>query len=55
LKNSHKQGLDFADALHLASSKARVKLVTFDDKGFVRRANRLALKPEVTMAKNSTS
>ena len=46
----HRQGLDFADALHWASSSACAAVVTFDDKGFVRRAKRLGLQPEVTLA-----
>ena len=45
----HMQGLDFADALHWASSSHCSSLVTFDDRGFSRRAKRLALKPAVTM------
>jgi predicted nucleic-acid-binding protein len=47
----HLRGLDFANALHWASSTACERLVTFDDKGFVRRARRLELTPEVTLAK----
>ncbi len=46
----HRQGLDFADALHWASSSACSALVTFDDKGLVRRAKRLGLTPEVALA-----
>ena len=49
--NLHRRGLDFADALHWASSSACAGLVTFDDKGFARRAKRLSLKPEVVLAK----
>lgn len=47
----HRRGLDFADALHWASSAACEELVTFDDRGFARRALRLDLRPEVTLAK----
>jgi len=47
----HRRGLDFADALHLASSAACERFVTFDDRGFARRARRLDLMPEVTLAK----
>ena len=47
----HRRGLDFADALHLTSSVGCERLVTFDDRGFARRARRLALRPEVTLAK----
>ena len=46
----HGQGLDFADALHWASSGTCAALVTFDDKGFVRRAKRVCLTPEVKLA-----
>lgn len=45
----HKRGLDFADALHWACSTGCQRLVTFDDRGFVRRARRLGLAPEVTL------
>lgn len=48
--NLHRRGLDFADALHWASSSACAGLVTFDDKGFARRAKRLGLAPEVVLA-----
>ena len=48
--NLHRRGLDFADALHWASSSACAGLVTFDDKGFARRAKRLGLTPEVVLA-----
>ena len=47
----HLRGLDFADALHWASSAACERLVTFDDHGFARCARRLELKPEVPLAK----
>ena len=47
----HLRGLDFADALHWASSVACERLETFDDKGFARRTRRLDLTPEVTLAK----
>lgn len=39
-------GLDFADALHLASSAAAAEFVTFDRK-LARRAARLGAKPPV--------
>ena len=41
-------GIDFADALHFSASSACVELLTFDDRGFVRRAEKLHLKPRVT-------
>jgi predicted nucleic-acid-binding protein len=42
-----RNGIDFADALHLAASKACSGLLTFDDWGFARRARKLRLKPPV--------
>ena len=45
----HRQGLDFADALHWICSAACSRFATFDDRGFVRRAKRLKLVPEVTV------
>ena len=47
--NLHRRGLDFADALHWASSAAWNRLLTFD-RDFVRRARRLKLTPEVMLA-----
>jgi predicted nucleic-acid-binding protein len=47
----HLQGLDFADALHWASSSGCERLVTFDDRSFARRARRLELAPEVALAR----
>jgi predicted nucleic-acid-binding protein len=44
----HRQGLDFANALHWAASKTCTRLVTFDDRGFVRRARRVDRKPAVS-------
>lgn len=40
------QGLDFADALHLALSHANQELATFD-KAFARKAGKLGLLPPV--------
>ncbi|MBC6958840.1 MAG: type II toxin-antitoxin system VapC family toxin [Lautropia sp.] len=48
--DAHVAGLDFADALHLYSSGHCGALVTFDDKRFARRAQRLGLRPEVQIA-----
>jgi predicted nucleic-acid-binding protein len=42
---AYQQGLDFADALHLASCASCTELVTFDERRFARRAERLKLKP----------
>src|SRR5207237_9643862 len=42
-----RDGIDFADALHLAASKACTDLLTFDDRGYARLASRLRLKPQV--------
>jgi len=33
-----RQGIDFADALRLAASKACSEMLTFDDRGYARRA-----------------
>ena len=46
----HREGLDFADALHWACSAGCERIVTFDDRGFARRAKRLGLAPEVSLA-----
>lgn len=43
-------GVDFADALHLAASRACSELLTFDDRGYVRRAEKLGLTPPVRLA-----
>ena len=45
----HRRGLDFADAMHLATSAACRQFVSFDDRRFVRRARRLNLSPEVVV------
>ena len=42
-----RNGIDFADALHLAASQACSELLTFDDRGYARRAEKLGLKPPV--------
>lgn len=42
-----RRGIDFADALHLAASRACSELLTFDDRGYARRAAKLGLKPPV--------
>lgn len=44
----HRQGLDFADALHWASARHCERFVTFDDRRFARKARRLGLSPTVT-------
>ena len=41
------RGIDFADALHLTASKCCSELLTFDDRGYARRAKKLRLKPPV--------
>ena len=43
---SYAQGLDFADALHLALSHGSQELATFD-KAFARKAGKLGLAPPV--------
>ena len=42
-----RNGIDFADALHLAASSACSELLTFDDRGYARRAKKLRLKSAV--------
>lgn len=42
-----RNGIDFADALHLAASVSCSELLTFDDRGYARRAKKLRLKPAV--------
>jgi predicted nucleic-acid-binding protein len=42
-------GLDFADALHLASYRDCTSMASFDDRKFARRARRLNLAPKVTV------
>ena len=44
----HRQGLDFADALHWACAATCTRFVSFDDRKFVRRARKLKRAPEVT-------
>jgi len=47
-----RRGIDFADALHLAASQACSELLTFDDRGYARRAAKLGLKPPVRIPAN---
>jgi len=42
----HRQGLDFADALHLASSSAQNEFATFD-RSFMTKSQQLNLMPKV--------
>ena len=49
----HRQGLDFADALHWACSKNCDRFLTFDDKKFARRAAKLGFLPQVTLPASS--
>jgi predicted nucleic-acid-binding protein len=44
-----RDGIDFADALHLAASASCVELLTFDDRGYARKAARLGLEPPVRL------
>ena len=43
----YERGIDFADALHLCASSACSELLTFDDRGFIRRAAHLGVKTRV--------
>jgi hypothetical protein len=47
----HRRGLEFADALHWASSASCSQFMSFDDCRFVRRARRLKLEPVVVLPK----
>jgi len=47
----HRLGLEFADAVHLTCSAGCERLLTFDDRKFARRAAKLKLRPEVTLAR----
>ena len=42
----YREGLDFADALHLALSASATQMVSFD-KAFIKRAKKLGLEPSV--------
>lgn len=45
----HRAGLDFADALHLARCGRCETFLTFDDRKFARRANKLVKSPQVSV------
>ena len=45
----HRRGFDFADALHWSCSGSCTRVVSFDDRRFVRRARRLGLTPKVVL------
>jgi predicted nucleic-acid-binding protein len=47
----HRQGLEFADALHWTGSAHCREFVSFDDRRFIRRARRIKRMPEVVLAK----
>ncbi len=47
--SGYKQNLDFADALHHASYQQCESMISFDDKKFARRANRLSILPRVVV------
>lgn len=46
----YRAGLDFADALHQVSSARCEEFLTFDDRGFARKAKRLVAQPKVVLA-----
>jgi len=50
----HLQGLDFADALHLSGSQYCQSFVSFDDKRFAKRAQRLGIKPPIWVPEEAT-
>jgi len=43
----HREGFDFADALHWACSRSCTGFATFDERTFARKARKLGLEPEV--------
>ena len=45
----HRDGFDFADALHWAASAGCERFVTFDDRRLVRKARRVGRSPPVTL------
>ena len=47
--DAHRQGIDFADALHWSLSRGCSAFATFDDRRFARRARRLGLVPPVSV------
>jgi predicted nucleic-acid-binding protein len=47
----HRQGFDFADAIHWTSNSQCRDFLTFDDRRFVRRARRMGLTPAVVLAR----
>jgi predicted nucleic-acid-binding protein len=49
--DSCRQGIDFADALHHAASHACTEILTFDDRGYARKAAKIGLKPVVKLLK----
>lgn len=51
----HRQGFDFADALHLVASRHCSELLTFDDRRFARKASALQLAPPVVVPKANIS
>lgn len=47
--HGHRNGLDFADALHHASYRTCDAMASFDDRKFARRANKLGSVPAVVV------
>ncbi|MBW8028991.1 type II toxin-antitoxin system VapC family toxin [Ferrovum myxofaciens] len=45
----HTKRMDFADALHLLASSHCTEFMSFDDRRFARRANRLGTSPTVVV------
>jgi predicted nucleic-acid-binding protein len=45
----HRNGLDFADALHHATYRGCDRMASFDDRKFARRATKLGLVPTVAV------
>jgi predicted nucleic-acid-binding protein len=51
----YKTGFDFADAMHYAAAHACEAFLTFDNKGFVRKAAKRDLRPKVVLAGKKAS
>lgn len=50
----HRQGLDFADALHLQASGHCTAMLSFDYRRFARRASSLGVSPPVVVPEQET-
>lgn len=53
--NHCREGMDFADALHHAASHVCSEFLTFDDRGYARRARKLGLVPRSRFPRDDRS